>query len=86
MSKNLTAVRVNHSYIREADENGDMKYVRVAELVIIGDQAKYTRSNGGDIIRERELTCDKFRLRASEWPKLKDLIDRLMEADETELG
>lgn len=86
MTKNLVSLAINKFYKRDPDAAGTSEeYVQVCELVIIGDEAEYVRSNDGEIIRQRKLSSHKFLFEKKSWPKLRDLIDTLVNADENDI-
>jgi hypothetical protein len=86
-TKNLVAVRINNFYMRNPEKKDTPEeYEPMCELIIIGDEAEYRMSNGGDVLRERKLSHEKYSFAKKNWPKIRELIDRLVAADETELA
>lgn len=76
----LISVRTNIFYEKE-----DKKFKRVQELVFIVDKPIYSRSNEGEIIRERGL--DEFRLAVDEdsFEKLIEVLENLKDVEPDEL-
>lgn len=83
----LASVNVNKYYIRDPNKDGtDEEYRQVVELVLICSEAEYVRTNTGDITKNRKLVAHRIAFFRDEWPKLRDHITLLVDADESELG
>jgi len=80
--KQLVSINTNIYYAK--DEKG--KETKYNELVFLLDKPEYTRSNAGDIIRQRGIEEFRFVVSEKGFAAMMELLQKLQEVTEEELG
>jgi hypothetical protein len=84
----LISVRTNLFYCKKEKklkEDAD-EYIKHHELIFLVDNAKYTQTNSGEIVRERAIDEVRFTVSTKAYDELINVLVRLKDIDETELS
>lgn len=81
---NLVSIRTNIVYSKEVKE-GEEKYNRHQELILLVDKPKYSYSNEGEIVRERGLEELRFTVNEKGFEQLIELLEKLKDVENDEL-
>ena len=83
----LLSVRTNIFYAKKKKQNekAEDEFVRHQELIFLVDKPVYRCSNEGEIIRERGLDEVRFTVSDKAFETLIELLEKLKDADESEL-
>lgn len=80
--KSLAGLRTNIYYTK--DEKG--KEIKHHEIVLLLDKAEYTRSNAGEIIRQRGIEEQRFTVTDNGFLEMLKLMTKHYEAKEEDLS
>lgn len=78
----LVSIRTNIYYSKE----GEGKYNRHQEIILLVDKPKYSYSNEGEVVRERGLEELRFTVSDNEFQQLIELLGKLKDIEPNELG
>lgn len=79
MNDSLLTIRANIFYTKENE--GD-QYEKHFEIVMLTDAAAYSRSNAGEIIRERKVKEQRFTCDADQLKKLGAAMIKMADSNE----
>ena len=80
--KSLVSIRTNIFYVKEGEE----KYNRHQEIIMLVDKPKYTYLNECEIVRERELEELRFTVSEKDFEQLIKMLEKMKEVEPDELG
>lgn len=80
----LVSIRTNIVYSKKVKE-GEAKYNRHQELILLVDKPKYSYSNEGEIVRERGLEELRFTVSDKGFEQLIGLLEKLKDVEPDEL-
>jgi len=83
----LIQIRTNVFYTKKTKKTKTSKdeFIRLNEIVLLVDKAKYTHTNSGEIVRERGVDELRFVVNAENLDALIENLKRLKDIDELEL-
>lgn len=81
----LASIRTNIIYSKEVKE-GEEKYNRLQEIILLVDKPKYTYSNEGEVVRETGLEELRFTVSEKGFVQLIELLEKMKEVEPDELG
>ena len=84
----LLSIRTNIIYSKKDKKRKEDvdEFVKHHELIFLVDKAKYTQTNGGDIIRERAVDELRFTVPEKAFDTLIEYLVKLKDIDESELS
>ena len=82
----LISLRTNIWYAKEVKKNEPDVFVRMQELILLVEKPVYSRTNDGEIIRERGVNELRFTVTEKGYAELLAALLKLKDIDESELG
>lgn len=83
----LKSIRANVFYVKESKKNPDDEdnFIKHLEFVLLVDNAKYSQTNEGHIVRERQLQEFKFVINSEAVDKLVKTLEAFSKAENEDL-
>lgn len=84
----LMSIRTNILYNKKkkVNDTDEDEFQRYQELIFLVDKPKYSRTNSGDIIRERDVEELRFVVSDEVYDTMLKLLTELRTVDESELA
>ena len=83
----LIQIRTNIYYSKKdkKDKKEKDEFIRHNEIILLVDKAKYTHTNSGEIVRERDVDELRFSVTKESLEALIETLTRFKDIDETDL-
>ena len=83
----LIQIRTNIYYSKKdkKDKKEKDEFIRHNEIILLVDKAKYTHTNSGEIVRERDVNELRFSVTKESLEALIETLTRFKDVDETDL-
>ena len=83
----LIQIRTNIYYSKKdkKDKKEKDEFIRHNEIILLVDKAKYTHTNSGEIVRERDVDELRFSVTKESIEALIETLTRFKDVDETDL-
>lgn len=83
----LMSIRTNLFYTKKSKINKEDKdeFIKQHELIFLVDKPKYSRTNAGEIVRERDIEELRFCVSNEQFDKVIELLKTLKDCNEDDL-
>jgi hypothetical protein len=83
----LIQIRTNIYYSKKdkKDKKDKDEFIRHNEIILLVDKAKYTQTNSGEIVRERDVDELRFSVSKESLEALIETLTKFKDVDETHL-